>query len=262
LWSIPPDEPRVRGRTVFPRPAGPGGSRDSVHFTGRSALGRFLRRPREFPVATGPITVDDAQAIIQSMLYVLQRYGLLVHASASRTHERRRAAPEGTPSGYRLKSAALIWRAGDGRTGAPDPLRKTVDPEVGARVNEFFRDLYTRTAVEFAGLAAREHTAQVRAEDRQQREQDFRDGHLPLLYCSPTMELGVDIAELNAVGIPGRAAARIPALASRLQPAANLRPLAVAVAGASRTAPSSTAHNDGSRCRRQLGHCARTRDRR
>ncbi|WP_372510379.1 hypothetical protein [Actinomadura madurae] len=34
-----------------------------------------------------------------------------------------------------------------------------------------------------------------------QREKAFRKGDLPLLFCSPTMELGVDIATLNAVGM-------------------------------------------------------------
>ncbi|WP_157593388.1 helicase-related protein, partial [Sedimentibacter sp. B4] len=37
--------------------------------------------------------------------------------------------------------------------------------------------------------------------DREVRERQFRDGDLPLLFCSPTMELGVDIASLNAVGM-------------------------------------------------------------
>jgi superfamily II DNA helicase RecQ len=51
------------------------------------------------------------------------------------------------------------------------------------------------------GLEAREHTAQVPYEERQERERDFRTGALPILYCSPTMELGVDIAELNVVNM-------------------------------------------------------------
>ncbi|BBO77454.1 hypothetical protein DSCW_48710 [Desulfosarcina widdelii] len=50
-------------------------------------------------------------------------------------------------------------------------------------------------------MEAREHTAQVRYEDRIDREERFRKGHLPILYCSPTMELGVDIAELNCVNM-------------------------------------------------------------
>jgi very-short-patch-repair endonuclease len=36
---------------------------------------------------------------------------------------------------------------------------------------------------------------------REEREQKFRDGELPILYCSPTMELGVDIADLNVVNM-------------------------------------------------------------
>jgi superfamily II DNA or RNA helicase len=34
---------------------------------------------------------------------------------------------------------------------------------------------------------------------REQREKQFRDARLRLLYCSPTMELGVDISALNTV---------------------------------------------------------------
>ncbi len=116
-WALPPDEPRVVARTVYGRPGGPGGSRDGVHFTGRSALGRYLRRRREFRNASGPLSTDDAQAIIVSLLRTLERYGQLAVVTQDR---------DGT-SGYRLKSAALIWRAGDGRSGAADPLRKTVD---------------------------------------------------------------------------------------------------------------------------------------
>ncbi|GLW62162.1 RNA helicase [Actinomadura rubrobrunea] len=190
-WALAPGEPRIPARTVFACPAGRGGSRDSVHFTGRTALGSYLRRPKEFPNLRGTLSVADAQEIITDLLTVLETYGLLTTVTENR---------QGVP-GYRLKASALIWRAGDGTSGAPDPLRKVVDPEVGARVNEFFRDLYRETAVQLRGLEAREHTAQVRNEDRMQREQDFREAKLPLLYCSPTMELGVDIATLNAVGM-------------------------------------------------------------
>src|SRR5690242_9414152 len=71
------------------------------------------------------------------------------------------------------------------------------------------------------GFEAREHTAQVDGEKRAVREKRFRFGlkereelssdeqrlreigevnrFLPVLFCSPTMELGVDISALNAV---------------------------------------------------------------
>ena len=56
-------------------------------------------------------------------------------------------------------------------------------------------------AVDLAGLHALEHTAQVPAAEREDRESEFRAGTLPLLFCSPTMELGVDISSLNAVAM-------------------------------------------------------------
>ena len=70
-----------------------------------------------------------------------------------------------------------------------------------AEVNRYFVECYRRFVDLNCVLEAREHTAQVTAEDRQERESRFRDGDLPLLFCSPTMELGVDIAQLNLVNL-------------------------------------------------------------
>ena len=103
--------------------------------------------------------------------------------------------------GYRIKASAIRWLPSDGTKAADDPVRKAVGTDWSARVNPFFRDLYEQVAESLSGLHAREHTAQVPAEVREQREEDFRKGTLPLLYCSPTLELGVDIASLNAVGL-------------------------------------------------------------
>jgi len=62
-------------------------------------------------------------------------------------------------------------------------------------------DLYRDMAATLSGMHAHEHTAQVPDPDRERREKDFSSAALPLLFCSPTMELGVDIASLNAVGL-------------------------------------------------------------
>src|SRR5262249_53736154 len=156
-WALLSTEPKIAVRTVFPRPAGRGGSREAVHLSGRTALGRYLRRGQ---FGGSSLSVDDAPAVIASLLRVLARYGVLDMVEE---------VGDGVP-GYRLKASALIWRVGGGTAGAPDPLRRIVDPEVGLRVNEFFRDLYRQTAAELGGLSAREHTAQVRAEDRLDRE--------------------------------------------------------------------------------------------
>ena len=95
----------------------------------------------------------------------------------------------------------IHWQAGDGMSGAEDRVRRTLDNEEGPRVNPFFRELYSSVAATLAGLRAKEHTAQVPPADRQEREREFSEAELPVLYCSPTMELGVDINALSAVAL-------------------------------------------------------------
>ncbi|MGH9907509.1 MAG: hypothetical protein ACRD8U_18215, partial [Pyrinomonadaceae bacterium] len=46
-------------------------------------------------------------------------------------------------------------------------------------------------------LKAQEHTAQIDQDTRARREQDFKEGRLEALVCSPTLELGVDIGDLK-----------------------------------------------------------------
>src|SRR5207249_3534937 len=108
------------------------------------------------------------------------------------------------------------------RKGTPE-----IDPANPAE-RAFFRSLYANlarmlrdAAHPLFGFEAREHTAQVEGEKREVRERRFRYGEkereelaadekhlreigeanrfLPVLFCSPTMELGVDISALNAV---------------------------------------------------------------
>src|SRR5207249_7755200 len=95
----------------------------------------------------------------------------------------------------------MRWCAGDGTRAFHDPLRIPNLPESGGRANPFFGRVYRELVEHYRGIEAREHTAQVPAGDRQRREQEFREARLPVLFCSPTMELGVDIAELSVVNM-------------------------------------------------------------
>ncbi|RRQ27379.1 DEAD/DEAH box helicase [Rhodococcus sp. Eu-32] len=192
LWSISRrDAPPILG-TVSTRSGAPGRPRAEVRLTGRSALGRYIRDRSGLRNLDGqPLDTADAQQVIENLLTVLERAGLLTKV----------VLPKDDGLNYRLKASTIIWYAGDGQTGAPDPLRRTAGADQGLRINPFFRDLYRGTAPTLAGLHAREHTAQVSSADRENRESDFRSGTLPLMFCSPTMELGVDISSLNAVGL-------------------------------------------------------------
>src|SRR5262249_51194419 len=102
---------------------------------------------------------------------------------------------------YQIVADALAWVAADGTRAFHDPIRVPREPADGGRTNPFFKDFYRNTAMKLHGLMAREHTAQVPYEERIKREDDFREARLPVLYCSPTMELGIDIADLNVVGL-------------------------------------------------------------
>lgn len=104
-------------------------------------------------------------------------------------------------AGYQVMASSLRWMVGDGTKAFHDPIRMPNEPEGGGRTNQYFVDFYRSMTADLQGLEAREHTAQVQYELREEREQKFRDGDLPILYCSPTMELGVDIAELNVVNM-------------------------------------------------------------
>lgn len=190
-WALPENERKAPTGIAYARSGAVGGSRNDLHLSGLSALGRYLRRQGTFPRFQGSLDRDDAQRIISDILRKLEHAGLLTVV----------VPPEQNGPGYQLKASAIVWRAGDGKVAAPDPLRNTTGDQQGGRVNEFFRALYSEVAADLAGLHAKEHTAQVAPFDREVRERQFRDGDLPLLFCSPTMELGVDIASLNAVGL-------------------------------------------------------------
>ncbi len=188
------DGPRIS--TVYPQPSRPGMDRSGLFLGGRGKFGKYLRRSH-FP----QLSIDDTQKVIVDLLRILTDAGMVAEVRQAPERAGRGRRPSGaTPvTGYRVSAATLIWRAGKGQSGTYDPLTRTYASGDGPRVNDFFRDLYRDTARELGGLVAREHTAQVAPAEREAREIAFRAAELKLLYCSPTMELGVDISELNAV---------------------------------------------------------------
>ncbi|MFD3496200.1 protein kinase [Streptomyces sp. NPDC058690] len=183
--------------TAYPHPSRPGLDRTALFLSARGKFGKYLKRTDK---AFQKLDNDDLQMVIEELLKVLTKAGLVKEVAEAPQRGGRFRRPSGPAvTGYRVAAQSLIWRAGKGETGAHDPLTRTYQSGDGPRVNTFFRDLYRNAAAELAGLFAREHTAQVSPQDREKREEAFRKAELKLLYCSPTMELGVDISSLNAV---------------------------------------------------------------
>ncbi|MGQ9590598.1 MAG: DEAD/DEAH box helicase, partial [Planctomycetota bacterium] len=192
-WAIDENEGMETSRILFPRPKRPGDREGIVCLSGRGGFGRYLRRRSTFPDFPGRISREDSDAIIRDLLEAVRRAGLVERVEEPRD--------EDDVPGYKLVADAMIWLAGDGRTAPHDPIRVPRAPEAGCRTNPFFVQFYTSIATEGLGLEAREHTAQVKDEERIDREERFREGRLPVLFCSPTMELGIDIKDLNVVNM-------------------------------------------------------------
>jgi ATP-dependent helicase YprA (DUF1998 family)/very-short-patch-repair endonuclease len=193
-WAIDENERTLEHAAIlFPRPRDPEDYRGYIYLSARGGFGQYLRRKGTFKELTVPLKLVDTETIIQDLLRGLREAGLVEVVMEPRN-------PDDVP-GYQLPASALLWVVGDGTTVFHDPIRVPQQPEAGSRPNPFFLNFYQTIAGTVQGLEAREHTAQVPADERERREEDFRKGELPILYCSPTMELGVDIADLNVVNL-------------------------------------------------------------
>lgn len=169
-------------------------------FTKNSALNRDLRRLPIWPTASVKaqsfaLSAEAMQTLVEAMVKALLENGILTS----------KMGPEGQK--YQLSDSRIRWVLGSCQ-GSP---------------NQFFSKLYLKMAETFKTgnsvifeFEAQEHTAQLESAERQDLEFRFRYGEkdkaewqrrnegqyfkrLPVLYCSPTMELGIDISALNFV---------------------------------------------------------------
>lgn len=198
FWGLDPDVSELRTAKRFIRGIGSGRTIKGFSLGAQSALGRFLTRELDVPM-------DVYEDVLDSLMDILLQHGLLTRLEQVNGH---------TP--YQLDAGAIIWQLGDGTPPPPDPIYVhrassgyvSTDPNLNAYYQQFYRgDPKT-----LASFEAREHTAQVvKSGARERRERRFRweksdinkeselGRRLPYLVCSPTMELGVDIADLDLV---------------------------------------------------------------
>lgn len=100
---------------------------------------------------------------------------------------------------YQLKVDNIIWEKGDGETLRPDLIKNRSYGNAKSRPNIYFKRFYETDFLHLKPLEGREHTGQINAQKRKDREAEFREGKIGALFCSPTMELGIDISDLAIV---------------------------------------------------------------
>jgi Lhr-like helicase/very-short-patch-repair endonuclease len=168
----------------------------------RSRLGKDLRKSSAWGGANPYYKQVNDQTfpeVVGALLKAAESYGLV-----------RKEETDVGLTGWQLNGTALFWTLGSGES------------QRQANDNTFFRSLYRNISSlldspvhQLFEFEAREHTAQVEQGDRMEREARFRFTEkdraewqdkngtplewLPVLFCSPTMELGVDISSLNTV---------------------------------------------------------------
>ncbi|MBM3300294.1 MAG: hypothetical protein FJY85_10095, partial [Deltaproteobacteria bacterium] len=188
-WALDENERMEYAAIVYPRSRTTDDGAGNVFLSSRSGFGQFLRRPSNLD----NLSSQDCRTVIVQLLEGLRVGGLVVPVY--------QAGSDSEVNGYQLAASAMVWKAGDGNRSIRDPIRVPNLPAEGSIPNPFFVEYYRATARELFGFHGREHTAQVPLQARIEREERFREGTLPILFCSPTMELGVDIKQLNAVNL-------------------------------------------------------------
>ncbi len=184
FWGFEPEERLQEAKLAMVNTAANGRGRGVVSLGERSAIGRYLQRELG--------SIPDYERFIRALCDLLVSHDLL------------HLLGEGS---YQLNHAALCWELGDGTAPSPDPITRRRIPgakQLNTGVNAFFQALYRTPPCALITMEAREHTAQVVTPgERERREARFRGDDpqrpLPYLVCSPTMELGVDIATLELV---------------------------------------------------------------
>ncbi|HRZ84130.1 MAG TPA: helicase-related protein, partial [Candidatus Hydrogenedentes bacterium] len=189
VWFLEDEKDLIKSVVAYPRAKKPK-ENNGFFVSSYGGYGRYLRRSLKPHLQEGrPWGRDEVDEAIRYLFLALKGYGILEQVRS------------GDVPGYQINHGSLRWLPGSGEVRPVDRTRLLDVGDIPPAVNEYFVACYRSFVTLKCLLEAREHTAQVPAEERERREQLFRGGQLPLLFCSPTMELGVDIAQLNLVNL-------------------------------------------------------------
>ncbi|CAM3007531.1 DEAD/DEAH box helicase [Flavobacterium frigoris] len=192
-WCLDENEKIEAPVTLIPRGVGKTPYGIEVAGCGHlSALGKYFKRQFIKHMGELPFRGDELSD------YMVQIYEIM--KSAQILHNIEIKGSRGTVQGYRLRLDQVVWKLGDEKTVEIDKVRINAIEEIEIAPNKYFQNYYK---VNYSSLNKNiygaEHTGQLPSAERQQREIDFRAGKISALFCSPTMELGIDISSMNVV---------------------------------------------------------------
>lgn len=194
LWSL--DHKETIDSPTYMVGTSPGKSaQKGIYFASigaRSGFGKYLKRKmQEIGIAT--LNQDEYRHFIEKLC------DLLCNANILSKKENIRGS-SGTVNGYLLRTDNLIWLKGDEKKVYIDATRVNTYRALNIEPNLYFQNLYKTDFTQYEKeIIGREHTGQLSSTDRVDREKQFRSGEISSMFCSPTMELGIDIANLNIV---------------------------------------------------------------
>ncbi|HEX2914075.1 MAG TPA: helicase-related protein, partial [Chloroflexia bacterium] len=155
-----------------------------------TSLGRYLRSSKTWTSLDSNLGQEEYADLMTALIKILRGHGFLIGVETE------------AGDAIQVRSNCMLWCAGSGEALRRDPIRSrqmNIPHEQINNPNQFFANFYKSTALNLQGVEGREHTGQVEQAKREDREKRFREGQLSALFCSPTMELGIDISDLNVV---------------------------------------------------------------
>lgn len=194
LWSLDNNEKLESPTYMVTRVPGRARQR-GVYFSSigiRSGIGKYFKR-KFSDSGLEKLNTDEFTEFMDQLCELLTKTGFL-----SKTENLR--GENGTVTGYLLRADILLWLKGDQKTVPTDETRTNTYRSLEVEPNQYFQNLYKTDFSKYdKEIIGREHTGQLSSDDRILREEGFRKGSISSLFCSPTMELGIDIANLNIV---------------------------------------------------------------
>ena len=175
-----------------------------------SSLGKFIKQY----VKMRGIDIDLKKDGYRE--FILQTMDLLEQADYLKSFPARNEKNEDVRI-YRLRLESVLWKAGDRFTVKADVIKRRSYKELAPKPNECFQSLYLRDFSTMKRFRGEDHTGQLNTVTRLDREDRFRAEwfmdearttldetkiryqSVSALFCSPTMELGVDIGSLSVV---------------------------------------------------------------